>query len=161
MRPAVPIAEEFTMTTGTIDHATFAKLAEAGAVRSAHIVGQPGGWGVLVKDGKTERALAAQRSRQVRIFRKFETLVGYLKGVGIARFDVDAARWDAVSSTSRTRPDASEAMKKAHQAAAYDKWLKAEIQAAIDDPRPSIGHDQVMKNVTAKLASLGKPARTK
>lgn len=68
------------MTTETIDHTTFTKLAEAGAVRSAHIVGQPGGWGILVKYGMTERALAAQRSQQVRIFRKFETLVGYLKG---------------------------------------------------------------------------------
>jgi len=38
----------------------------------------------------TERALAAQRSHQVRIFRKLETLVEYLKGVGIPRFDVDA-----------------------------------------------------------------------
>lgn len=143
------------MATETIDHTTLTRLAEAGAVRSAHVVGQAGGWGILVKYGMTERALAAQRSHQVRIFRKFETLVSYLKGVGIARFDVDAANFDADSlKTTRSRPDQSEALKRAHEAAAHSKWLKEQVQAAIDDPRPSIEHDQVMKNLDAKLESL-------
>ena len=53
------------MNTDTIDHTTLSRLAEAGAVRSAHIIGQKGGWGVLVKYGMTERVLAAQRSHQV------------------------------------------------------------------------------------------------
>ncbi|WP_294253514.1 hypothetical protein [Propionivibrio sp.] len=74
----------------TIDHGTLSRLVEAGAVRGAHIVGQSGGWAVLVKYGMTERPLAVQRSRQVRLFKKFETLVGYLGEIGIARFDVDA-----------------------------------------------------------------------
>lgn len=148
------------MTTETIDHTTLTRLAEAGAVRSAHVVGQAGGWGILVKYGMTERALAAQRSHQVRIFRKFETLVSYLKGVGIARFDVDAANFDADSlKTTRSRPDQSEALKRAHEAAAHSKWLKEQVQAAIDDPRPSIEHDQVMKNLDAKLEGLRKGGR--
>jgi hypothetical protein len=142
------------MTIETIDHTTFTKLAEAGAVHSAHIVGQPGGWGILVKYGMTERALAAQRSKQVRVFRKFETLVGYLKGVGIVRFDVDAANWHADGLAPRTRPDASEAMKKAHEAAAYDKWLRAEVQEAIDDTSPTIEHDEVVRNVRAAIKGV-------
>lgn len=142
------------MTTETIDHTTLSRLAEAGAVRSAHIVGQNGGWGVLVKCGMTERALAAQRSHQVRIFRKFETLVNYLKGVGIARFDVDAVNYDAASlKTTRNRPDRAEAMKSAHEAAAYDKWLKAEVQEAIDDTSPTIPHNEVMEEVRAVIAT--------
>jgi hypothetical protein len=144
------------MTTETIDHTTFTKLAEAGAVRSAHIVGQPGGWGILVKYGMTERALAAQRSHQVRIFRKFETLVGYLKGVGIVRFDVDAVNWDVESLTTRTRPDTTATLKKAHAAAAYDKWLKAEVQEAIDDTRPSIPNVEVKKHFAGKREALRK-----
>ena len=140
------------MNTETIDHTTLSRLAEAGAVRSAHIIGQNGGWGILVKYGMTERALAAQRSHQVRIFKKFETLVSYLKGVGIARFDVDAANYDPVSlKSARSRPDRSEAMKSAHQAAAYDKWLKAEIQEAIDDTSPTIPHAQVMADIQALI----------
>lgn len=140
------------MRTETIDHTTLSRLAEAGAVRSAHVVGQKGGWGILVKYGMTERALAAQRSHQVRIFRKFETLVSYLKGVGIARFDVDAVNYDAGTLTTRTRPDRSEAMKSAHEAAAYNKWLKAEVQEAIDDTSPTIPHADVMKDVRSVIA---------
>ncbi len=141
------------MNTETIDHATLTRLAEAGAVSSAHVVGQKGGWGILVKYGMTERALAAQRSHQVRIFRKFETLVSYLKGVGIVHFDVDAVNYDADSlKTTRNRPDRAEAMKSAHEAAAYNKWLKAEVQEAIDDTSPTIPHTEVMQDVRAIIA---------
>lgn len=139
------------MATQTIDHTTLTKLAEAGVVRSAHVVGQAGGWGILVKYGMTERALAAQRSHQVRIFRKLETLVGYLKGVGIARFDVDSANYAADSVTAHKRPDRAVAMKSAHEAAAYDKWLKAEIQEAIDDTSPTIPHDEAMRQIRAAI----------
>ncbi len=58
----------------TIDHVTLKRLVEAGTVRGASIVGQPGDWGVVVQYGMTERVLAAKRG-SVRIFRKFETLV--------------------------------------------------------------------------------------
>jgi hypothetical protein len=135
------------MITETIDHTTLTKLAEAGVVRSAHVVGQAGGWGVMVKYGMAERALAAQRSQQVRIFRKLETLVEYLKGIGILRFDVDAANYDPEGENTYKRPDRSAALKGAHQAAAYDKWLNAEIQEAIDDPRPNVPHEEVMRGV--------------
>lgn len=140
------------MNTETIDHTTLLRLAEAGAVRSAHIIGQSGGWGVLVKFGMTERTLAAQRSHQVRIFRKLETLVNYLKGVGIARFEVDAENYDSVSVTHR-RPDRSKAMKEAHEAAAYNNWIKAEVQEAIDDTSPTIPHNEVMNDVRAIIAN--------
>lgn len=139
------------MTTETIDHTTLTKLAEAGVVRSAHVVGQDGGWGILVKYGMTERALAAQRSHQVRIFRKLETLVAYLKGVGIPRFDVDAANYDPHSDTATKRPDRAAAMKDAHAAAAYAKWLKAEVQEALDDTSPTIPHDEAMRQVRAAI----------
>ena len=139
------------MTTETIDHMTLTKLAEAGVVRSAHVVGQDGGWGILVKYGMTERALAAQRSHQVRIFRKLETLVEYLKGVGIPRFDVDAVNYDPHSVTVTKRPDRAAAMKDAHAAAAYTNWLKAEVQEALDDTSPTIPHDEAMRQVRAAI----------
>ena len=83
-----------TMATETIDHGTLSRLVEAGVVKGAHIVGQSGGWAVVVKYGLTERPLAAQRTRQVRLFRRFETLVSYLKDMGIARYEVDAAGFE-------------------------------------------------------------------
>lgn len=133
------------MIPATIDHATLAKLAEAGLVHSAHVVGQAGGWSVLVKYGKNERALAASRSQQIRLFRKLETLADYLKGVGIPRFDVDAVNYDPRGDSVHKRPDRALAMKGAHQAAAYTKWLKAEIQEAIDDTSQTISHEEAMR----------------
>ena len=139
----------------TIDHGTLSRLVEAGAVKGAHIVGQGGGWAVMVKYGRHERPLAAQRSRQVRLFRRFETLVSYLKGVGIARFDVDAADFDP-QATRPTRPDRSEALKRAHEAAAYDTWFREQVQASIDDPRPSIPDAEVKAHFAAKREALRK-----
>jgi len=36
-------------------------------------------------------------------------------------------------------------------AASYDRWFRAKVQASLDDPRPSIPHDQVMAEMRALL----------
>lgn len=147
------------MATETIDHRTLSRLVEAGAIRGAHIVGQTGGWAVLVKCGMTERPLATQRSRQLRLFRKFETLVSYLKEIGIARFDVDAANYDPETATTVRRPDRAEALQRAHQAAAYDAWFRAQVQASIDDPRQNVPDDEARARFAADKAALRQAAR--
>lgn len=35
------------------------------------------------------------------------------------------------------------------QAASYDRWFHAKVQAAIDDPRPSVPHDEAMARIRA------------
>lgn len=105
------------MSASTIDHQTLSKLVDAGAVRGVHIIGQGGGWAVLVKYGMKEHPLVAQRSGDVRLFSRFETLVAYLRGIGIARFEVDAANYDPTRTPRKARPDRSEALKRAHAAA--------------------------------------------
>ncbi len=147
------------MSTQTIDHVTLAKLVEAGAVRAAHVTGRPGGWGVMVKHGRIERPLAAQRGK-ARLFAKLDTVVAYLKGIGIARFDVDAAHYDA-SRARRARPDRAAALKQAHEAAAYDKWFRNQVQAALDDPRPAIPHEAVAARWESKRAQLLKKVRAR
>jgi hypothetical protein len=32
----------------------------------------------------------------------------------------------------------------AEEAEAYDRWFRAKVQESLDDPRPSVPHDQVM-----------------
>ena len=44
---------------------------------------------------------------------------------------------------------------------AYTRWLAAEIQAAIDDPRPSIPHEEVMAEMEADIARLKEGNPTK
>ena len=70
----------------TITHPTLVQLVAAGAIRVVVAVGQPGGWSLLVRYG-----LAAQRSKQLRVFRKLDTLVLYLQQIGVSRFEVDAS----------------------------------------------------------------------
>ncbi len=42
----------------------------------------------------------------------------------------------------------------AEEEADYTAWLRAKLQASIDDPRPSIPHEQVMAEVRERLAQL-------
>jgi hypothetical protein len=121
------------MTSETIDHPTLAHLVEAGAVRGAHVVGQPGGWAVVIRYGLAERALAAQRSRQVRLFKKMEALVSYLRTLGISSFDVDAANYAAGVLPARKRPDRAEALRRAHEAAEHDKWFREQVEIGIKE----------------------------
>lgn len=146
-------------TPDTIDHTTLARLVEAGAVRGATVIGQPGGWGVVIQYGMTERALAAKRGA-VRIWKKFETLVSYLKDLGLARYQVDAVNYtpETLKASTAKRPDAAERMKRAHEAAAYKGWLADEVQAAIDDPRPSVPHGEVLAEWQTERAALLKQA---
>ena len=129
------------MAEAAINHSALAKLIESGAVQAAHVVGRSGGWGINVKCGRTLRPLAAQRG-ELRLFSKLETVAAYLKGIGIARFDVDVLGYDS-EHVRRARPDRADALKRAHEADAYAKWFRSQVQAALDDPRPSIPHDVI------------------
>jgi hypothetical protein len=143
-----------TSSLDTIDHATLTHLVEAGVVRCADVIGLSGGWNVIIKYGMTERALAARRGA-VRSFRKFETLVTYLKGLGISEYRVNATDFDSVTlKPGATRPDATKRMKAAHEAAAYDKWFRAQVQEALDDPRPNIPHEEVVADWVVERAEL-------
>ena len=42
------------------------------------------------------------------------------------------------------------------QEASYTAWLKAKVQASVDDPRPNTPHDKVMAEARALLESKKK-----
>ena len=148
------------MSAETIDHTTLTRLVEAKAVRAAHVIGQPGGWSIVVKYGMTERPLAATRSREVRIFKKLETLVGYLKDLGVSRFDVNAADYDPEGGKTVARPDTSAVLKRAHEAAAHDKWFREQVADAIaeaDAPGAEwVPHEVVKADMAKQRAALQK-----
>ena len=48
----------------------------------------------------------------------------------------------------------ADAMRGAHEAAAYSQWLASEILASIDDRRPGIPHDEVMVEMDVAIAAL-------
>lgn len=45
------------------------------------------------------------------------------------------------------------------QAASYDRWFRAKVQASIDDPLPSIPHDEAMAEVDRMLEERRKARR--
>ena len=49
----------------------------------------------------------------------------------------------------------------AEEAAVYDLWFRAKVQESLDDPRPSIPHDEVMAQMRAILASKKHDSGTK
>jgi len=148
------------MNTDTIDTAMARRLVEACAIRGASIIGRPGGWSVMLKLGMSEKPLGVQRTDKPRTWRSLDTCMDYLKNeLHIVRVDMlDASNHSAGDVTRSKRADSSERMKRAHEAAAYDQWFRAQVQEAIDDPRPSIPHEQVMAEFAERRTALLKRA---
>lgn len=48
----------------------------------------------------------------------------------------------------------------AEQEASYDAWFKAKVKASLEDPRPSIPHDQVMAKMDAIIAAAEQKRKT-
>lgn len=145
------------MPSATIDHNTLARLVAADAVRGTRIVGKPGGWGVIVKYGVKESPLAATRSKDVRVFKRLETLVSYLKTIGISRFDVDATEFDAATVKTYSRPDTSAKLKQAHAALVHDRWFREQVSQAVkqaDDPSTQWLSNEVVMAQSAKRRAV-------
>ncbi len=140
----------------TIDQNTLERLVEAGAVRGADIIGHQGGWGIVVKYGMTERALAARRG-SIRSFRKLETIITFLKKIGISQCQINSANFDPVHmKRNHVRPDASDRMKRVFEAKAYNDWLDKKLEAAESDTRPLVSHDNVMRKAQAIIDAARK-----
>lgn len=116
------------MTT-VIKLATARELIDAGSVRNAGLIGQPGGYAVLLRYGMQERVIGTKAGTP-RIFSRLEAAAKLLRELGIVRFDVDAANY-APGDVTRTRPDRQAALREVHRAAAHDQWFRDQVQAAV------------------------------
>lgn len=124
----------------TIDTAIAKRMVDANAMGvRASIIGQSGGWSVMLKIGMTEKVLGVQRTDSPRVWRSLDRCVEYVKKeLHIAQFDrLDATQHINTPAADSTRSDAAERMRHAHQAAAHDKWFRTQVEEAIkeaDDP---------------------------
>lgn len=142
----------------SIDHASLIQLAEGGVLVDTHVFGQGGGWAVEVRYGNQRRVLSAQRGKAARVFKKMDTLVSYLKGIGISKFDVDSAAYDAGADNSRVRPDRAAALRSLHDAAAHDAWFRGQVRLALDeadgDEAQWVAHDAVTQSWAERRDAL-------
>lgn len=135
--------------------ATARELAEAGSISSAMIVGQPGGWGVRLRVGQSEGALAGKDGRP-RLFSKIDTAAATMRDLGLTQIVIDLAGHTEEQHRPR-RPDRSAALKRTHAAAAHDAWFRQQVQGTLD--RISAGqtgfrdHDAVFDALEASAGS--------
>ena len=147
-------------THDTIDHQTLLHLVEAGAVRGADVIGQPGGWNIIVKYGMVERALTARRGA-IRLFSRFDTLVKYLKSIGIAQVNVNFSGYD--DSVKRvSRPDTKLRLEHTKEAVDYDKWFREQVEIGLkeaDDPNTVwVSNEDIMAMGAKRRAAWAKQA---
>ena len=126
----------------------------AGGVAGVTLKGRGGAFLVQIATRSGSAAvLAKARSTVPRRFGNPVAALNVLRDIGITVGQFDASEWDpAEKEQSPGNRGRAEAMRNAHRAAAYTQWLAAEIQAAMDDPRPSIPHDEVMARMKARIA---------
>jgi hypothetical protein len=151
-----------------IDGKAVRTLVEAQAIRGATILGQPGGWAVLVRYGTSERAVAAQRARRPRLWRNLNTAAAFVRDdLGVTRFDVDTMDHQP-EANERRRPDQAAALRRTHAAAAHDAWFRAEVEKAIAEadapdaiwiPHEEVGEDMRRQReaIEARLAAAQRP----
>lgn len=151
--------------TQTVDTPMARRLVEAMAIQGASIIGQPGGWSVMLKLGTAEKPLGVQRTDKPRTWRSLDRCVDYLKNeLNLARFDLlDATLHSDAEVAGKSRSDAAERMRHAHQAAAYDKWFRAEVAQGIqeaDNPAtPWVSNEAVMADSAERRAQWLKRAQ--
>ena len=129
-------------------------VSNAGGVSGVTVKGQGGMFLVqIVTCSGTSAMLSKARSTEPRRFGNPLSALNVLRDIGITVGQFDASEYDPADK----KPDAgnrgrADAMREAHEAAAYNQWLAAEIQESIDDPRPSVPHDEVMTRMDARIA---------
>lgn len=128
--------------------------SNAGGVSGVTLKGQGGAFLVQIATRSGSGAvLSKARSTEPRRFGNPLVALKVLRDIGITVGRFDASEYDPADKESDTgNRGRADAMREAHEAAAYNNWLAAEIQASIDDPRPSIPHDEVMARMDARIA---------
>ena len=91
-----------------------------------------------------------------RLFSKIDTAAATMRDLGLTQVVIDLAGHTEDQRPSR-RPDRSEALKRAHAAAAHDAWFRQQVQGTLD--RISSGetrfrdHDEVFDALEASAGT--------
>src|ERR1700757_1824283 len=141
------------MQTLSLDQ--FRAAAQAGGITSVTLRAEGGAFVVAVATRTGDHGLlVTTRTKQPRRFADPRKAMLLLREMGIASVQVDATRWNPDEAMAGApRPDRSVAMKRAHEAAAHDRWFRSQVEEAVqelNDPATvSIPHEQVMAEMKA------------
>lgn len=133
---------------------TLRELIAAGAVRSATLLGQRGGYAVLVRAGMAERYLA-NKAGTVKLYARLDTAAKDLRELGLAEFGVNVVNFEP-GRLRPARPDRVTGLKRAHQLAAHDAWFREQVQQTLAKVERGEGallsHDEVITRLRAHAA---------
>lgn len=134
---------------------------DAGGVSGVILKGEGGAFLVQIDTRSGSGALLSKaRSTEPRRFGNPLAAFNVLREIGITVGQFDATDYDpADKEPNAGNRGRANAMRGAHEAAAYNQWLANEIQASLDDPRPSIAHDEVMADMADDLNALAQNKR--
>lgn len=127
---------------------------ETGGVLSVSIVAQGGVFHIEAETRKGGAVLTKARSPDLRLFRDATKALALLRELGIREARVDTRNWrpEQADPGRPIRPDRSQSMKAAHEAAELKRTLEAALREA-DDPNTAwYGHDQLFDELEAGLA---------
>lgn len=104
--------------------------------------------------------LSKARSTEPRCFGNPLAALKVLRDIGITAGQFDVSGYDlAHKEQDACNRGRANAMREAHEAAAYSQWLADEIQVSVDEPMPSIPDDDVMADMNTAIAALPKKKR--
>jgi hypothetical protein len=131
-------------------------LVNMGAVTTATILGQKGGYAVLAKLGAQDRILATKLG-EVKMFATTDSAVRELVRLGLSTFLVDTSHHEKALLRA-PRKDVSERAKAAAEALAYDRWVREQVGEALEQEENGTAtwhsHDAVWKEVMAETQRL-------
>ncbi|MGH8803068.1 MAG: hypothetical protein ACREX6_12335 [Casimicrobiaceae bacterium] len=130
--------------------------ASAGGILGATLRARGGEFVVEVDTVSGRGAILAKaRSTEPRHFGNPASAMSVLRELGIFVIKLDTTDWDPdQKDITHRRTTRAEAMREAHRAAAYNRWLAGAIQESLDDPRPSISHDEIAKRIGTRVTRL-------
>ncbi|BBD80761.1 hypothetical protein [Aerosticca soli] len=142
---------------------TLRELVSAGSVQSATIMGQKGGYAVLVDVGMQQRPLGTKYGK-ARMFATTDTAVKALREIGMQRFKVDVTHYEP-GSLRPGRPDTTRRAKEAAHRLEHDRWFRDQVQrtkAAIEaGTEPLIDGDTLWAELTAEAERMDATRRAR
>ncbi|MGV7193604.1 hypothetical protein [Xanthomonas axonopodis] len=148
--------------TSPISITTLAALASAGVLRTVQLVGQVGGYTVMVRVGQVEKQLTGQRG-EPRVFASLDTAAAQLLALGVTVFEVLPANYvRAPKVYRRGRPAALKALAKLQREGKPGKRTPAKkpAGAATVATAPKILPSDRAQLKLPGLPRTRKPART-
>jgi hypothetical protein len=119
---------------------------------------------IITQTGK-HGLLITTRAKEPRRFADPRKAMLLLREMGIATARIDTSRWKPSEGRIGTpRPDRAHAMKRAHEAAAHDRWFRSQVEDGLresSDPAAIVvPHEQVMRQMKTTIDRIAAKNRT-